>query len=173
MQKVLHLANTVLQLKPPLQEAEIDRYHRTGPREDRQGNRLTWAILIKFVSYTSRARVLHLRRRLFKLVKGQYPDRGAAAVAWPTNDPTQHADDETTSENQTTDTTHDDAPIDYSAYKGAALYFNEDLTATRSKLAWKARQLKKQHKINDTWTINDTESRTNMARLTKSLMRET
>ena len=34
------------------------------------------------------------------------------------------------------------------------IYFQDDLTATRAKLSYKARQLKHQNKIIDTWVIN-------------------
>ena len=37
---------------------------------------------------------------------------------------------------------------------GSPIYFEDDLTATRGKLSYKARQLKHENKIFDTWVIN-------------------
>lgn len=58
--KVLQLANTNLQLNPPLTLSDIDRTHRVG--RGRSGR--PRALLVKFATYRQRHRVMHARKLL-------------------------------------------------------------------------------------------------------------
>lgn len=151
--KVRHLVNNVLKCSPPLMDAEIDRCHRVGPTHDRQGTTRKRAILIKFVSYDTRARVMGMRRKLRNMAKGLPP---ALAGPWPT--PTEVVDGAAPTTDGSTPAADDStnepdlSTQNYGDYAGKSVFFNEDLTAARSQLAWRARELKKQNKISDTWT---------------------
>ena len=134
MEAVSHLVNHILKLSPPLQSCEVDRCHRIGPAKDRQGNPRKRPLLVKFTSYGSRARVLGLRGRLRALARGDPLEN----PSWPA--PLLPPEDSTTESPE--GTVADDDPrenatpqINYEDYANKPIYFNEDLTKSRSLLA--------------------------------------
>ena len=164
--KVLHLVNEVLDLTPPLQASDIDRCHRAGPPTNRQGTPQMRAVLIKFTSYASRARVMSLRPRLRALYQGKPFDD--IPNPWATSGRKRtvgaEAAQASLSKEQTLpepDTVQAGAnpgegmsEVTRQQYKGKSIFFNEDLTKARALLARDARQAKKAQKIRNTWSFD-------------------
>ena len=136
----------------PIDISQIDRIHRVGaprsagPRPDpfrsAAGPR---PVLVKFTSYRVRNQVFRNRKSL-KILHGQ--------------DTEPNTQDDTTSETTTdADTDTDNGIIGMirrSSIQKQPIYINEDLTRIRANLLYKARQYKKEHKINDCWSNDGT-----------------
>ena len=134
----------------PIDLSQIYRIHRVGaprsagPRPDAlrsaAGPR---PVRVKFTSYRVRNQVFRNRKSL-KILHGQ--------------DTESNTQDDTTSET-TTDADTDNGIIGMirrSSIQKQPIYINEDLTRIRANLLYKARQYKKEHKINDCWSNDGT-----------------
>ena len=139
-QKLLHLCNQAMQLKPPLTLEEIEVSHRVGRIEaaslqSTDGETATVVkprpIIVKFVSRRTKARVMADRNNLKRIGKSN-----------------RHPDDDNPEDTVFKDgaTTEDLAQI-----YPRPVFVSDDLTKDRARLVFKARELKRQGRILDTW----------------------
>ncbi|KAK7462021.1 hypothetical protein BaRGS_00038550 [Batillaria attramentaria] len=111
-----------------IEPRDIDRSHRVG-RKPSPTDTYTRPVLVKFTSYKVKEALMRARRGLGKIdAAAVFPN-----VDWPSlpKQPVQHGRPSSTTNK---------------------IYVNDDLTATRATLAAKARKLKKDNKIDDTWS---------------------
>ena len=151
--KLLDLCNGALGLQPPLDLGEIEVSHRVGKiveerQQSSEGETMVVAkprpIIVKFVSRRTKARVMAERKKLRKL----HP----RALA-PNAEPAVMAEEE--------DARGDDG--DGEAMNSMAqirrrfpkpVYIADDLTRSKAKVAFNAREMKRQGHISDTWVFD-------------------
>ena len=150
---LIDLCNGALGLQPPLDLGEIEVSHRVGKiveerQQSSEGETMVVAkprpIIVKFVSRRTKARVMAERKKLRKL----HP----RALA-PNAEPADTAEEE--------DARGDDG--DGEAMNSMAqlrrrfpkpVYIAEDLTRSKAKVAFNAREMKRQGHISDTWVFD-------------------
>ena len=62
--KVLEVVNERMRIHPPIQQNDIERSHRLGPKTDRQGQRRSRSIIVRFASERTRDGVYRARFKL-------------------------------------------------------------------------------------------------------------
>ena len=139
-QKLLHLCNQAMQLQPPLTLEDIEVSHRVGRIEaassqPKDGETTTVIkprpIIVKFVSRRTKARVMADRKNLKRIGKSN-----------------RHPDDDNSEDTVFTD---GDTTEDLARIYPRPVFVWDDLTKDRARLAFKARELKRQGRIQDTW----------------------
>ena len=131
---VTWLCNTQMKLKPPLTLGEISNCHRIGPMSSHATK--PRPMIVRFTTNRSKQCVMANRKKL----KGV---DGNDILGPRPGDPTpaeMNADDEHEKQTPATDLTTEIMPV----------YINDDLCKARAILAFRARQLKNDKKINDT-----------------------
>lgn len=133
---MLEFINKNVCVAEPITVADIDRVHRLGPRRDERPAR---PIIIRLTTYQARNRIyknrvlLNPRRRhgppSDPWRMNDTPDNEEAAASLPQTDPGPGAGRQ-------------------------AVFINEDLTSSKAKLLWQARQAKRDSKIKDCWSTN-------------------
>ena len=127
----LKFINKELGLVSPIDDHDIDRVHRLGPRR----GAISRPILVKFATY--RARQLLVYRN--KAYLNPRRRRELRAGAWGRGDTSSKGNDR-----------HSSTPTEQDERQ--RIWINEDLTKTRSELLWRARVTKKERKIVDCWS---------------------
>ena len=140
--KVMRLCNRRMKLDPPLTLDEISVSHRVGrivePTDDSPAP--PRPLLVKFATRRSKNRVMAAKKAL-------RPQRQQV-------EPGLHQQVDVDAAEQPQGTlTSDDEDGDYMA-NGIKIYLADDLTRTRAKLAFQARQERNKGKIMDTWVID-------------------
>lgn len=131
---VVSLCNEAMKMTPPIEVAEIDRSHRVG----KQSNKSIRPILVKFVSYRTKARVVKMKKTL-KNVR-PLPSAWCKEDAFPALDVVNGADEpESGSVNST-------VPVK------DRIYINDDLTKSRANIAKECRKALNSDNIQETWT---------------------
>ena len=126
----LKFINKQLGLVSPIDDHDIDRVHRLGPRR----GAISRPILVKFATY--RARQLVYRNKAY-LNPHRRPELQAGA--WGRGDTSSKGSDR-----------HSSTPTEQDERQ--RMWINEDLTKTRAELLWRARVTTKERKIVDCWS---------------------
>ena len=145
---LLDLCNKRLKMKPPLTIDEIEVSHRVGSleattpmtTENDQASRPTVKprpIIVKFVSRRTKARVMELRKDLKNIRCGR-------------REPEPDATTEPSEPSAVTEQNETDAEPGPSILYPKPVYFSDDLTRKRAKLAFKCRELKRLGHLKDT-----------------------
>ena len=140
---LLQLFNSRLKLRPPLTLEEIKISHRVGKlqvehqeTEYGEGGTLMKSrpIFAKFVSRRTKARVMAARKHLKPKAHQDtiFPD----------------------AENVDNEVNHDDEENPNQVPLPQTIYIADDLTRNRAKIAFRARQLKRDGKLRDTWVFD-------------------
>ena len=150
--KVLRLCNIRMKLNPPLTLSEISVSHRVGkPREppDDEGSDprpRPRPLLVKFATRRIKNRVMAAKKKLRK----QHPN-GNEGDEGDTH-PHHLADTGNGSSNQAD--VDNASPSPEAMDDGTNIYIGDDLTKTQAKLAYQARQAKRNGEISDTWVFD-------------------
>ena len=148
--KLLDLCNMGLKLQPPLALEEIEVSHRVGKVieervEPSDGQTMTKAklrpIIVKFVSRRTKARVM-AARKILRPKKTKTPTDVDSAPA-PATDENVYGDEQTM-DNQAQFRRRFPDPV----------YIADDLTRSRAKLAFCARELLRKRLISETWVFD-------------------
>ena len=155
--KLLAMWNGVMKVQPPLQLDEIEVSHRVGRLQTVQGEFdeapvvKPRAIIIKFVSRHTKARVMGARKELRKTGQRPAADRRSGGALRPAS---HSATDEEPHNDATSEATPEDpAQVTLSKFP-PPVYISDDLTRTRAKLAFQARQFRNNKRIQDTWVVD-------------------
>ena len=155
--KLLALCNGVMKVQPPLQLDEIEVSHRVGRLQTVQGESdeepvvKPRAIIIKFVSRRTKACVMGARKELRKTGQRPAADRRSGGALRPAS---HSATDEEPHNDVTTEATPEDPAQDTLSKFPLPVYISDDLTRTQAKLAFQARQLRNNKRIQDTWVVD-------------------
>lgn len=151
---VTELFNTAMKIAPPLSISEIDRSHRVGKKQrptKENPSPKPRPLLVKFISYRSKASVMKVRSRL-KTVRPLPSTWGRNAFPELIK---SMFDDQVNADEAGKISSENDSPDGaYSDFVPAKdrIYINDDLTRTRAKLLEEARRGIKAKKIKDAWS---------------------
>ena len=140
--KLLDLCNNRMKIRPPLSPDDIEVSHRVGklvatvPQQGESPVVRPRPIIVKFLSRRTKARVMAKRKNLRGINTTEADDDAEAAT-----------------EGHTEDTTDADSLPSRTLYP-LPVYMSGDLISSRAKLAFKARELKRNGRISDTWVFD-------------------
>lgn len=150
-QKLLHLFNEKMQIKPPIHLDDIEVSHHVGrlrtigPQPQVPQVVKPRPIIVKFLSRRTKARVMAARKRLREDTPGrdESSDDEEAEVDDDGTNPVVEEGGETPVPGS--------LPRTLYPYQ---VYISDDLTSSRAKIAYRARGLKRDNKIKDTWIFD-------------------
>ena len=148
---LLDLCNKALKLRPPLALEEIEVSHRVRKvveerTQSEDGQTVVVAkprpIIVKFVSRRTKARVMAARKNLKK------------TKSWAPTSDSAPASPEAAADTEDDDGSGQDTLTQLRRLFPKPVYISDDLTKNRAKLAFCARELKREKLIADTWVFD-------------------
>lgn len=134
----LEMINRSVCQDEPITVADVDRVHRLGPRRDDGAPR---PILLRLSTYQARNRIY--KRRVLLNPKRRH---GTPGNPWGTRENVDRADGE--------GVLAEEGAVRAGRAGRQAVFINEDLTRSKAKLLWSARQHKRNNKVKDCWSAD-------------------